>query len=187
MPSSSCQGVTRGTGYDWTAGGKINNSFMNKYITLIFLLFCSFRITSVDIKYQIWKFGVVFTDNVRRSITLQVIERVFTYPRFKVVVVAVSADVPLPGVVHGDVTARTLQQLLLRVSPAGHRHGREDTAHHPVLRHAQRQTGNTIIFFFFCFKSSICVIFLKKTLFNSGFSSGLNFVTCLLGIHCLLL
>lgn len=55
----------------------------------------------------------------------------------------VSADVPLPGVVHGDVTAGALQQLLLCLSFAGHRHGREDAAHHPVLRHAQRQTGNS--------------------------------------------
>lgn len=53
------------------------------------------------------------------------------------------ADVPLPGVVHSDVTARTLQQLFLCLSPAGHRHGREDATHHPVLRHAQRQTGNS--------------------------------------------
>lgn len=52
-------------------------------------------------------------------------------------------DVPLPGVVHSDVTARTLQQLFLCLSPAGHCHGCEDAAHHPVLRHAQRQTGNS--------------------------------------------
>lgn len=29
---------------------------------------CSLRIMSIDVKYQIWKFGVIFTDNVRGAV-----------------------------------------------------------------------------------------------------------------------
>lgn len=43
--------------------------------------------------------------------------------------------------VHDHVLAGTLQQLLLRLPLAGHRHGGQNSAHHPVLGHAQRQTG----------------------------------------------
>lgn len=37
-------------------------------VTTRFILLC--RITSIDIKYQIWKFGVVFTDNVSQKTSL---------------------------------------------------------------------------------------------------------------------
>ncbi len=50
-------------------------------------------------------------------------------------------DLPLPGLVHVNVSARTLQQLLLCRSSSGHRHGCQNPAHHPVLCYSQRQTG----------------------------------------------
>lgn len=53
---------------------------------MIFLLFFSFRIAAIDLKYQVWKFGVVFTDNVRDRVRLQIIERVFTDCRFNLCV-----------------------------------------------------------------------------------------------------
>lgn len=39
----------------------------------MFLLLC--RITSIDIKYQIWKFGVVFTDNVSKRNSFYIIKK----------------------------------------------------------------------------------------------------------------
>lgn len=51
------------------------------------------------------------------------------------------AELPVPDLVHHHVHLRTLQQLLLCCAPAGHRHGLQDAAHHPLLRHSQRQTG----------------------------------------------
>ena len=55
-----------------------------------------------------------------------------------------SAVLPLPSVVYDHVYSRTLQQLLLRCPPIGHRHGVQDAPHHPVLCHTQRQTGTLI-------------------------------------------
>lgn len=52
-------------------------------------------------------------------------------------------DVPIPLLVHDYVLAGTLQQLLLRLPLAGYRHGGQNSAHHPVLGHAQRQTGES--------------------------------------------
>lgn len=114
---------------------------------------CVFRLTSIDIKYQIWKFGVVFTDNVSFFF-------VFFFTKCVCVTVFLSEfilicslclnpipDFPLPGVVHGHVLARSLQQLLLRLSPAGHRHGRQNLAHHPVLRDTQWQAGAAELLF----------------------------------------
>lgn len=51
------------------------------------------------------------------------------------------ADLPVSLLVHHHVSAWALQQLLLRLPLAGYCNGREDSAHHPVLRHTQRQTG----------------------------------------------
>lgn len=53
------------------------------------------------------------------------------------------ADLPVSLLVHNHVLTGPLQQLLLRLPPAGHRHGRQDAAHHPVVRHAQRQAGKS--------------------------------------------
>lgn len=52
-------------------------------------------------------------------------------------------DVLISLLVHDHVITRALQQLLLRLPPAGHRHGCQDSAHHPVLGHTQRQTGRS--------------------------------------------
>lgn len=55
-------------------------------------------------------------------------------------------DFPLPGLVYGNVLARSLQQLFLRLSPAGHRYGCQNAAYHPVFRHTQRQAGTGELF-----------------------------------------
>lgn len=51
------------------------------------MLVFSFRIAATDIKYQIWKFGVVFTDNVRARDTLCVClrERVHRFEIYRCV------------------------------------------------------------------------------------------------------
>lgn len=51
----------------------------------------------------------------------------------------------LPGVVHHHVHPGPLQQLLLRRTSSGHRHGLQDPPHHPVLRHTQWQTGEELM------------------------------------------
>lgn len=50
-------------------------------------------------------------------------------------------DLPLPGLVHVNVSAWTLQQLLLCRSSFGHRHGCQNPADHSVLCYSQWQTG----------------------------------------------
>lgn len=52
-----------------------------------------------------------------------------------------TAVLPLSLLVHGDVHAWPLQQLLLRLPSSGHRHGRQDLKDHPVFCHPQWQTG----------------------------------------------
>lgn len=53
-------------------------------------------------------------------------------------------DVPVSGLVYGYVTAWPLQQLFLCLSSAGHRYGRQNPAHHPVLCNSQWQTGTAL-------------------------------------------
>lgn len=108
-----------------------------------------FRLTLIDIKYQVWKFGVVFTDGVSKPILFYFMW-CLTYCSLKTNnlglekgnhVLCFSADFSLPLLVPGNVFAWTLQQLFLCLSPAGYRHGCQDAAHHPVFSHTQWQTG----------------------------------------------
>ena len=108
------------------------------------LALCSatFRLSSIDTKYHIWKMGVVLTDNV--SVTPCCLGPELHHD-IKTVTSHCSPPVPsvlpLSDLVHRHVHLGTLQQLLLCRSSPGHRHGRQDPPHHSVLGHPQRETG----------------------------------------------
>lgn len=95
--------------------------------------------TSIDMKYQIWKFGVVFTDGVSNLLFQHRPDEASRLRAEKCLFDLVDFLIPL--LVHDHVSAGTLQQLLLRLPLAGHRHGGQNSAHHLVLGHAQRQTS----------------------------------------------